>query len=53
MLSLHIRMSGAETHGPVDQVEHQEHDGEHHEEHIIHLVKKNYGLALGQIKWNL
>jgi hypothetical protein len=39
MLSLHIRMSGAETHGPVDQVEHQEHDGEHHKEHIIHLVK--------------
>ncbi len=39
MLSLHIRMSGAETHGPVDQVEHQEHDGEHHQEHIVHLVK--------------
>ena len=31
-----------ETHGPVDEVEHHEHDGEHHQEHIIHLgpVKK-------------
>ena len=27
----------AEAHGPVDQVEHQEHDREHHEEHIVHL----------------
>ncbi len=39
MLSLHIRMSSAETHGPVDQVEYQEHDGEHHQEHVVHLVK--------------
>ena len=27
----------AEAHGPVDQVEHQEHDREHHEEHVVHL----------------
>ena len=26
-----------EAHGPVDEVEDKEHDGEHHQEHIIHL----------------
>jgi hypothetical protein len=39
MLSPHIGVTGAETHGPVDEVEHQEHDWEHHQEHIVHLVK--------------
>ena len=29
-------MSGAETHGPVDEVEDEEHDWEHNKEHIIH-----------------
>ena len=28
---------GAEAHGPVDQVEHQEHDREHNKEHIINF----------------
>jgi hypothetical protein len=43
LLSLHVRVPGAEAHGPVDQVEHQEHDGEHHKEHVVNLqatVKK-------------
>ena len=28
---------GAEAHGPVDEVEDEEHDGEHHQEHVVHL----------------
>ena len=34
-------VSGAETHRPVDQVKHQEHDREHNEEHVIHLGPGN------------
>ena len=30
-------LSGAETERPVDEVEDQEHDGEHHEEHVVNL----------------
>ena len=28
-------VSAVETHGPVDQVKHHEHDREHHQEHVI------------------
>ena len=34
---LHGAVTGAETHGPVDEVEHKEHDGEHNKEHIINF----------------
>ena len=30
-------MGGAQAEGPVDHVEHQEQDGEHHQEHVVHL----------------
>ena len=31
------RVRRREAHRPVDQVEHQEHDGEHNKEHVVHL----------------
>ena len=40
--SVSCPVSGAEAHGPVDEVEHQEHDGEHNKEHII-----NFGSGMG------
>ena len=36
-LSALATVAGAEAHRPVDEVEDQEHDGEHHEEHVVHL----------------
>ena len=31
----------AQTHRPVNQVKHQEHDREHNEEHVIHFGSRN------------
>ena len=35
--SLLSSVAGTKTHGPVDEVEHEEHDGEHNKEHIINF----------------
>ena len=41
-LSLGLRpVSGAQTHRPVNQVKHQEHDREHNEKHVIHFGSGN------------
>lgn len=34
---LHGAVAGTKTHGPVDQIEHKKHDGEHNKEHIINF----------------